>query len=147
MNIHKLAKNLGIDYKTVFHYLTILSESGLVQLIFSNKGGNRLLRKPSRIFLNNTTLAYALNEYLGENISKGYVRELFFIQSLVNAGVNIFYNQLGDFQTKKTIFAIGGKNKTTKQIKQAKLESFLVKDNILISSKREIPLLYFGFIY
>ena len=53
----------------------------------------------------------------------------------------------GDFRTKEAIFEIGGKNKTGKQISNATLPSFLVKDDVLVASKKTIPLMYFGFLY
>jgi hypothetical protein len=43
-------------------------------------------------------------------------------------------------------FEIGGKNKTARQI-QGIERSFLVKDDILSSRQREIPLMLFGFLY
>lgn len=39
------------------------------------------------------------------------------------------------------------KNKTWQQLKNARKQSFLVKDNILVGSKDEIPLYLFGFLY
>ncbi len=147
INTHNLAHNLGIDNKTVFYYLTILEKTGLVRLVYPYKGGNHSLRKPEKVFLNNTTLLYALNNYLGQSVLKGTVRELFFIQSLNNSGAPVFYNKYGDFQTKNIIFEIGEKNKTKAQIKEVKLPAILVKDDILVSSKNMIPLFYFGFLY
>jgi len=44
------------------------------------------------------------------------------------------------------IFEIGGKNKTTKQIKGLD-NSFVVRDDIEIGHNRIIPLWLFGFLY
>lgn len=146
INIHNLAKNLSIDDKTTFNYLKMLMETGLVRLVYTFEGGNLLLRKPEKMFLNNTTLLAALNNFLGQPLSQGNMRELFFIQSLENAGVPVFYSHEGDFRTKEFIFEVGGKNKKKDQIKNSK-NSFLVKDDILVSSLIEIPLYFFGFLY
>lgn len=144
---HNLAKNLSIDDKTAENYLSILESTGLVRTILPYAKGNQILRKPEKIFLNNTTLSSALNSALGENQSTGLIRELFFLQSMNNAGIPIFYSAVGDYRTKKQIFEIGGKNKTNKQLKEAELPSFLIKEDIIFATKREIPLYLFGFLY
>jgi hypothetical protein len=66
---------------------------------------------------------------------------------MTNTGNTFYFSREGDFQTKHQIFEIGGKSKTFEQIKDAKKPAFLVKDDILTSSKNVIPLYYFGFIY
>ncbi len=146
MNIHNLAKNLGIDDKTTFSYLTMLNNTGLIRIIYPAASGNQVLRKPEKIFLNNTTLLATINKFLGNVIDKGNVRELFFIQSLENSGTSVFYSKEGDYRAEKFIFEIGGKNKTKKQIKNSE-QALLIKDDILNSSKNEIPLYFFGFLY
>jgi uncharacterized protein len=147
VNTHSLARNLGIDNKTTLHYLQILKATGLVKLLYPFGKGNNLLRKPEKILLDNTTLLFALHSLLGDNFEVGTMRELFFIQSLIDAGINVFYSEIGDYQTKEYIFEIGGKNKKAQQIKTAKLPAVLVKDDILVSSGNAIPLYYFGFLY
>jgi uncharacterized protein len=146
-NTHNLAKNLSIDDKTGAHYLNILRETGLVRMVFPNAKGNQVLRKIEKIFLNNTTLSYAVNSALGENLSIGLVRELFFLQSIQNAHKNILYSEVGDYKTKDYLFEIGGKNKTRHQTRNATLPAWLVKEDILYATKHEIPLYFFGFLY
>lgn len=104
------------------------------------------LRRPEKIFLNNTNLQYALGQHLGSSIEIGAIRELFFIQSTKNAGLDIFYHKKGDYEINGSIFEIGGKNKTRAQIKNES-SAFLVKDDSMIFRQGEIPLLYFGFLY
>lgn len=147
INTHNIAQALKIDHKTAFHYLTILEAVGLARFIYPFQGGNRLLEKPQKIFLNNTSLLHAMQQYLGDGISKGNTRELFFIQACTDAGEKIFYSPQGDFRSQKALFEIGGKNKSSRQIRNASLPSYLVKDDILHPLEREIPLFYFGFLY
>lgn len=146
VNIHNLAKNLSIDDKTIFNYLLMLDKTGLIRIIYPYANGNPALRKPEKLFLNNTTLLASINYFLGRTIDKGALRELFFIQSLENAGISVFYSKEGDYRTEAFVFEIGGKNKTRKQIKNIS-NSFLIKDDILVSSRGEIPLFFFGFLY
>lgn len=147
LSANKLAQNLSIDHKTAFHYLSILNDVGLTRFVYPYAKGNVMLRKPQKLFLHNSTLLHAMNQYSGENVSKGTERELFFIQSLEDAGVELFYSNQGDFRTKGCIFEIGGKNKSGKQIQDAGLPSYLVKDDIQIPVGNQIPLRYFGFLY
>lgn len=146
VNVHNIGKNLSVDDKTVTHYLTNLEDTGLINLVYPSGNGNVILRRPEKIFLNNTNLQYALEGHLGSTMEIGTIRELFFIQATKNAGLEIFNGKKGYYQIKDFIFEIGGKNKTHTQIK-GETSAFLVKDDILISKTKEIPLIYFGFLY
>ena len=146
VNIHNIAQNMQISHQTVAHYLNILSEVGLVQMIYPYEGGNQYLRKPEKIFLHNTTLLYALEQFLGEGLNKGTLRELYFIQAMRDSGQKIYYSKQGDYRTKEIIFEIEGKNKKREQIVNADLRAILVKDDILIANQDVIPLLFFGFL-
>ncbi len=145
-SVHNIAKNLSIDDKTMLHYLDILQTTGLITMLYPAEGGNSGLRRPEKIFLSNTNLYFVLQERIPTQIDIGAVRELFFLQSLKNAGVPIFHSKEGDFIANKIVFEVGGKNKTRKQINTIK-NALLVKDDILISKLNEIPLFYFGFLY
>lgn len=144
---HNLSKNLGVDDKTAAHYITILQDTGLIRAILPYAKGNQILRKPEKVFLSNTTLTYAVNNALGESCSLGLVRELYFLQSLQNNTGTVFYSETGDYRLYDTIYEIGGKNKTSKQLKSAIVPSFIVKDDILFATRNEIPLMLFGFLY
>ncbi len=146
ISIHNLAKNLSLDAKTVLHYLHYLSETGLTNTIYPSEPGNVGLRRPEKLFLNNTNLHYALEKIASTSSDIGTLRELFFIQSIKNAGIDVFHSREGDYQVLGKIFEIGGKNKTRKLLRSLN-NAFLVKDNILIGSKAELPLIYFGFLY
>lgn len=142
-----IAKHLGVDHKTAEHYLQILASVGLLRLIYPFEGGGLSLRRPQKIFLNNTTLMHAMAEFVGHPISKGTERELFFLQSLQNAGVEVFHSKQGDFRTRHAIFEIGGKNKTRKQLKGLEEAAWVVKDDVLFGAAGEIPLIHFGMLY
>jgi len=146
MSVNNLAKNLQIDNKTAQYYLEILAEIALIRIVTVPEGGNKLLRLPTKVFIENTTLLTALNHYLGENLSVGTVRELFFIQSVVNANLPLFYSTIGDYVVDNHYFEIGGKNKDRSQLKE-KDHAFVVKDGILHPSYHTLPLYLFGFLY
>jgi predicted AAA+ superfamily ATPase len=147
LNAYSLAKNLGIDHKTVTHYIEIMGSVGLIREMRPYEGGGPGLRRPSKILLNNTNLIHMMDQYLGQEPSKGMVRELFFVQSLQNSGIELFYSKEADYRTRDVVFEIGGKNKTREQIKDIKETAYLVKDDIIQPLKGEIPLFLFGFLY
>lgn len=146
INAHNIAKNISMNDRTIAGYLQILQESGLVQMIYPYEGGNISLRKPEKIFLNNTNIQYALENDFGKPIDIGSIRELMFIQMLKGASKRVYFSKTGDYQVGDTLFEIGGPNKTRKQIKTAK-NAYVVKDNLVATARHEIPLMYFGFLY
>lgn len=147
LSIHNLAKHLGVDHKTIEHYIAILASVGLIREMRPYEGGGPGLRKHSKILLNNTNLIHMIVQYLGQQPTNGMERELFFVQSLQNAGIEVFYSKQADYRTRHAVFEIGGKNKTREQLKEIKEPSYLVKDGIFHPLKGEIPLLLFGFLY
>ncbi len=144
---NNLAKHLHIDNKTADHYLDILTRTGLVKTLYPVAHGKQILTKPDKVYLDNTTLLASINAFLSEEINIGTMRELSFMQSISGANIIPHYPKQGDFQIKNTVFEIGGKNKTKQQLKEHDGEKIIVKDNILIGSKNEIPLYLFGFLY
>lgn len=147
VNTNNIANNIGIAHQTVFHYLSILQSVGLIQMVYPYEGGNQYLRKPQKIFLHNTTLLHTCQQLVGESLNQGNLRELYFVQALRDANHSVYYSKVGDFRTKEAIFEVGGKNKTTRQISNTTLPSFLIKDDIVVSTKKTIPLLFLGFLY
>lgn len=148
ISINNLAQNLSIDHKTASNYINILAETGLIRLVNTDSVGNKYLRKPQKAYLHNTTLLHALANNTPTVNMIGTIRELFFLQHVVDAGIKIFYHHNCDFQVNDIMFEIGGKNKTRQQLQNiSDKDGFLIKNDILISGKKTIPLYYFGFLY
>lgn len=100
-------------------------------------------QKIDKIYLNNPNLFYVLAD--GEpNI--GTIRENIFIQFLQDLYPIVSSPTQADFEVNDYTFEVGGKNKTTQQIKELE-NSYLVKDDIEYATSREIPLWMFGFLY
>lgn len=146
INTHNLAKNIGVDDKTALNYLQQLNETGLIRMVYSAEKGNASLRRPEKIFLNNTNLQYALEGHIKSSIELGNIRELFFIQALQSAGLTPFYSKKGDYLVEDNIFEIGGKSKTSHQIQGLK-NAYLVQDDITLPSGKKRPLWHLGFLY
>ena len=136
-----------MDNKTIQNYIDILHKTGLVELVKENRSGSSLLKGVEKIYLDNPDLYSAIIQEIGFESKTGTIREIFFIKMVKNAGKNIYYSRIGDFEVDSRIFEIGGKSKKMKQIEKSVKEAFLVKDNILFGSKHEIPLYHFGFLY
>lgn len=149
-NINDLSQKTQISRPSLLEYLYLLEKSELlINLHFKSRGTSKL-QKPDKIYLNNTNLIKAITD----NSNIGNERETFFVNQIKNYFLNkvsffdedIILSKQGDFIIKNTVFEIGGKNKTKKQIKEIE-NSFVVQDDIEIGSNRVIPLWLFGFLY
>jgi predicted AAA+ superfamily ATPase len=146
--VHKLGGSLGIDNKTVSHYLSILQETGLIRLLEAGERGHAVVRKPHKIYMDNTTLYHALCEGIGQSVDIGMKREMFFLQATQNINIPVSYSLKGaDFKIKNDLFEVGGKGKGRAQLPRLSNQEYVVKDDILIGSKNTIPLYLFGFLY
>jgi hypothetical protein len=76
-NVSKLRDK--VTRGTLLLYIHYLEEIGLTNNLFKASGGISKLQKPSKIFLENTNLMYALAP---ENANQGNVRETFFTNQL-----------------------------------------------------------------
>lgn len=143
-NLSKLSENLGItDHRTLLKYLHYLDEAQLIRLLRSESKGNKIMQKPDKIFLNNPNLIHALG--LSETV-KGTQRETFFYSQLIQ-NHSVSYPQKGDFKINSHyLFEVGGKNKSSSQIKNEK-NAYIAADDIEIGFGNKIPLWLFGFLY
>lgn len=142
-NLSDLARKTTIHRNSLNDYLYYMEEARLLYLLQPKNYSVASLQKPEKIYLNNTNLLYALSE---EKPNLGTVREVFFYNQL--AGLHqIVQSKEADFLVdNQYTFEIGGKNKTTTQIKGVE-KSWLVKDDIIQPVGRAIPLWLFGFLY
>jgi predicted AAA+ superfamily ATPase len=147
INTNNLAKNLSIDHKTAFNFVTMLQETGLARMLFSAQVGNRILTKPEKIYLHNASLYHALGSMRGHEPVIGTLREIFLFQSVADAKLQVNYSAHGDFLINNCLIEVGGKNKTFSQCNKIDKNILLVKDDILSALLNTIPLYYFGFLY
>ncbi len=142
-NISKLSGYLKINRTFLLHAIRLLSRADLILEIYKPSKGIGALTKPDKLYLHNTNLIYALDK---NNAKIGAIRETFFANQLKGLyEINLPEN--GDFLIdKKYIFEIGGKGKTTKQIKNIE-NFFIVCDDMEVGSLNIIPLWLFGFLY
>lgn len=142
-NVSKLSERIGINRNTFISYLYFLQEAHIIRNLYKDAKGITKLQKPDKVFLENTNFQYTFSPL---NTNTGNLRETFFANQLSNSHL-VEYTEQGDFVIDgKFLFEIGGKNKTTKQIKKIK-NSFVVADNLEYGSNNIIPLWLFGFLY
>ena len=141
-NIAALSRKLDLSRDSVYQYIYQLADARLLNTLSSEGKGVSTLQKPDKIYLENTNLAYALKS----NPDIGNVRETFVFNQLHNAGLQVYSPKAGDFVFDGYTLEIGGKNKTTTQVKH--LDNYLiVSDDIEVGTGNEVPIWLFGFLY
>lgn len=126
MNITSLAREMELNVKTLYHYITALEK------------GNALFQKPDKVLLDNPSLFKIL--CLSSN--KGSKRESFFLSMLDDHTIR--YAKKGDYAVDEYHFEVGGRSKSFTQIKNV-TDSYLALDDIEIGEGNKIPLWLFGF--
>ena len=142
-NISKLASNLGINRATLTNYIEYLNQAQLIAAIPAGGKTSNSMRKPEKIYLDNTDLIHALSI---EHPSIGNIRETFF-QNQLRIDQKISIPKKGDFLINEELtFEVGGPSKTTEQIKGID-NAFLAVDGIGTGYGKQIPLWLFGLMY
>jgi predicted AAA+ superfamily ATPase len=146
-NIEKMSRDLKVSKEYLYTYLESLERAGLIIGLLPAETGYRLVRKPSKIYMENTNLLKAVAGDMGMNAQLGAVRETFFAQQVRSSGMHITVPTRGDFLVEGTfLFEIGGKAKTRAQIRKAQ-HAYVVRDEIEVGFDKDIPLWLFGFLY
>ena len=142
-NMSALGNNVEIQRSNLPKSLNLLERARLLGLLRSAGKNLNSLSKPSKIFLDNPNLAFALGE---NNTNVGNLRETFFYNQLKVAG-EVTDAAKGDFTVNgKYVFEVGGNNKKFSQIADVP-NSYLAVDNIEVGFANKIPLWLFGFLY
>jgi hypothetical protein len=125
------------------HYLKLLTDAELINMLYFEEKHLNSLGKPDKIYLNNTNLMFNLSS---ENLNIGNARETFFFNQ-VSRNNKITESKFSDFYVnQKYTFEVGGRNKKKSQIRDIE-NAFNVKDDIEIGSNNIVPLWLFGFLY
>ena len=141
-NYAKLERDLGISRNTLPDYVAYLEKAGLLSLLREKAKGIKVLEKVEKIYLDNTNLAFALSE---QEPDVGNIRETIFF-AWMRVGHFVTSSAVSDFEIDGITFEVGGRNKTSRQIKDLE-KAYLVKDDTEYVYRNEIPLWMFGFIY
>ena len=141
-NISKLSSQLESTRDQTLKMLYLLDRADLLLLLTEKLKNYKHLTSPEKIYLNNTSLMYALSG----KISEGTVRETFFANQ-VGAVTALTMPKRGDFMADgKYLFEVGGSSKTFDQIAGIP-DSYLAIDDIETGTGNRIPLWVFGCMY
>lgn len=145
-NIDSISSSIGVSRELIYNCLEYLNHSGLLQNVYPQAEGMKLIRKPGKIFLNNTNLLHAINGSLKRDAGVGGVRETFFVNQVASLHSVDTFPETDFVVDDHYIIEVGGKNKDYNQIKDMK-DSYLAIDNVAIGYRNKIPLYLFGFLY
>ncbi len=142
LNISELSRKIQTSRDMLTKYLELLNKAGVIKFLSTEGIGYTLIRKPDKIYFSNSNLIHAIHN----PVNTGTVRETFFLNQL-SVHHNVAYPKTGDFFVdKKYTFEVGGKGKSSNQIKLLK-NAFLAIDETAYGYKNKIPLWLFGFLY
>lgn len=142
-NISSLASLIGTSRNSILEQINYLSDAEILSAVYKDSIGVGLLKKPDKLFLNNTNFAFSFGN---GHPNIGNLRETFFRNQLAHSH-SITIPDRGDFLIdQKYTFEVGGKSKDFTQI--ANIEnSYIAADDIEIGTSKKIPLWLFGFLY
>lgn len=124
-NVSSLARKTDIHRNTITTYLHFLEQAQLIRLLYPAGISVSTLQKPEKVLLENTNLAFVLAV---NTANKGSLRETFFASQL-SVSHKLSLPQQGDFMVDdQYVFETGGRNKSSKQIKDVP-DSFVVVDD------------------
>ncbi len=142
-NIAELSRKTETTRELLLKYLNLLERANLIIQLRTHTKGISQMAKPEKIFLNNTTLMYALSQ---KSVNTGNICETFFANQL-SCKHQVTFPKNGDFMVDdKYLFEVGGKNKGKKQIKGIP-NAFIASDGIEFGFNNKIPIWLFGFLY
>lgn len=146
-SIEGVAGDLGISRPTVYSYLEVLERAGLIMTVAPQGKGAVLARKGSKLFLENTNFLWSISQSLTKTDPVGSLRENFFANQLLSAGLRVRVAPKGDFVVEdQYTFEIGGRKKGAAQVHGVE-DAFVVRDGHEVGLGRTMPLWVFGFLY
>ncbi|NOZ68487.1 MAG: AAA family ATPase [Deferribacteres bacterium] len=145
-NIARISSNLGISKEYVYNYIDYLEKAGLFMFLYPPERGLRLVRKPEKIYLENTNLYRAIEGDRRFSIESGTVRETFAVNQL-KALHAVFSSEKADLMIDgRYVFEIGGRTKGKKENGGAD-DAFILSDGIETGYAKKIPLWLLGLLY
>ncbi len=144
-NIARISSGLGVSKEYIYNYMDYLEKAGIFMFLHSPVKGFKLVRKPEKVYLENTNLYYAIERIKRLSVDKGALRETFVLNQL-KGGHNVYSHDRADMLVDGSIvLEIGGRSKRT-GIGSGK-NQFVLSDNIETGYSDRIPLYLMGFLY
>ena len=145
-NIARISSNLGISKEYVYNYIDYLEKAGLFTFLYPPEKGLRLIRKPEKIYLENTNLYRAIEGARQFSIDSGTVRETFALNQLKGLHA-VFSSEKADLMIDgKYVIEIGGRTKGKKEVRTTE-NAFILSDGIETGYAKKVPLYLLGLLY
>lgn len=141
-SIENLAQEIGVSKNNLPEYLVMLEKAGMISLLRDDTSGIRVLGKIEKLYIDNTNFMYAM---AGTDTNVGNVRETFFLNQM-RVRHDVMASRISDFRIEDYTFEVGGRNKGSRQLKNAE-KGIVVKDDIEFGSGVTVPLWHFGLTY
>ncbi len=141
-NMSKLAAQIQASRNNLEDYLLYIEKAGLISQLKEQFGKLNSFGKIEKVYLDNTNLIHVLSEGAED---AGTIRETFFLNQM-RVRNRVSASAISDFEIEGTTFEVGGKSKTSEQLKAAD-RGFVVKDDIEHGHGNVVPLWAFGLNY
>lgn len=142
-NFTQIGGQIEVSRNNVADLCAWIEKAGLISQLRESTGGILGLGKVEKIYLDNSTLVYALGE---QNVETGTIRETFFF-SQMRVENTVTSSPVSDFIVNGTYtFEVGGKKKGKRQIKDVD-NAYIAKDDIETGYGNIVPLWMFGMTY
>ncbi len=143
-NISELSRKSGVSRDILLKMIDLLIRADLLLMLRQDSSPTGYLTKPEKLYLHNTSLAWALS--INRDPEIGSLRETFFLNQ-VSCKHCVALPKSGDFLVDdRYTFEVGGSTKTNHQIKYVS-NGYVVQDNLETGYLNTIPLWLFGFLY
>jgi predicted AAA+ superfamily ATPase len=146
-NVERMSRDLKVSKPFVYTYIEALERARLLIGVPPAESGYRMVRKPAKIYVENTNLLLAIAGYGVSGPRQGTLRETVFVHQVKGAGLRLHIPHRADFLVENQyVFEIGGRSKSAAQL-NGREAAYLVKDDIEIGHGNVIPLWLMGFLY
>jgi hypothetical protein len=137
-----LATVIGVSRNVLPDYFVYMERAGMIGQLRDDTGGIRGLGKVEKVYLDNTNLAFVLG---GASTDIGNIRETFFYNQM-RVSSDVIASRAADFQIGALSFEVGGRNKSSRQLKGLE-KAYIVKDDLEVGAGNQLPLWTFGMTY
>lgn len=145
-NIDRISNQLGVSREIVYNTVELLNRACLTRNLYPATTGMKLIRKPAKIYMEDTNLLAAINGDYHLIKSKGALREAYFANQLSNKH-QLNTDPKVDFLIDETYrVEVGGPSKDFHQLKGLS-NAYIAADEIEIGFGNKIPLYVFGLLY
>ena len=139
-NISNLAKEINTSRATVMNYIKYLSDSRLINIIYSV--GQDFPKKPAKVIMNNSNLIYAIYPI---HVEQQEVMETFFVNALLSKHTINEGNKCGYYIIDRNKrFRVCDAENTKMRLNN---DTIYVRYNMKVGKDNKIPLWLFGFLY